>query len=74
MPEEAKVRDWDGAAQLMDDVLDDQAEAAPFLVEEEEYFFRPIEYQNIEEVKKMLDQINARYEVDARHLEVYEEA
>ena len=61
MPEEAKVRDWDGAAQLMDEVLDAQSEEEPFLTEEdEEYYFRPIESKNIEEVKKMLDETNAK--------------
>ena len=74
--------EWDGAIELIQRMIRTQPEDAKFLVDEEEYYLKPVREHSLEEVNNMLEEVKAKlqteirvakYEVDARYNDVVEE-
>ena len=73
---------WDEVVELIQELMEAQPEDAKFLVDEEEYYLKPVRERNIEKVTKMLEEVDAklqtevrvaRYEVDARYQDLQDE-
>ena len=58
--------EWDKAAELMKTLRHAQTTGAEFLVDNEEFYTRPIRSRNMKKVDKMLKKVNAKLLLEVR--------